>query len=95
VIGTQIYIVDSTQEVAAASIQGEPFSIWAGPVSIASGVEYREEKMDGDSDPRATRSRDIRAPNIGELFSTRQRHSRQRHLSGDAAGLADPRSHGR
>lgn len=146
VIGTQKYLVDSTQSVAAASLQGEPFSIWAGPVSVAAGVEYRKETMDGDSDPisqangwrygnpkpvrgefdvqeifaetvvplasglpfadsiefngavrytdystigdvvtwkaglnysptdqlrfRATRSRDIRAPNIGELFST-------------------------
>lgn len=146
VIGTQIYLVDSTQEVAAVDINGEPFSLWAGPVSLASGFEYRKEEMDGDSDPiskadgwrygnpkpvkgefnvkevfvetvvplakdmafadsielngaarytdystigevvtwklglnyspvadvrlRATRSRDIRAPNIGELYST-------------------------
>jgi iron complex outermembrane receptor protein len=146
VIGTQVYVVDSTQEVAAFDVQGDPFSLWAGPVSIASGFEYRKETMDGDSDPiskadgwrygnpkpvkgdfnvkeiyaetviplardlpfarnvelngagrytdystigevvtwkaglnfspidqvrlRATRSRDIRAPNIGELFST-------------------------
>jgi len=32
-----------TQSVASASIQGEPFSTWAGPVSIAVGGEYRRE----------------------------------------------------
>lgn len=38
-----------TQDVAAASIQGEPFSTWAGPVSIAAGVEHRAEKSTGYS----------------------------------------------
>lgn len=31
------------QDVAAASLHGEPFSTWAGPVSIATGIEYRRE----------------------------------------------------
>jgi outer membrane receptor protein involved in Fe transport len=39
------------QKVAAASIQGEPFSTWAGPASIASGVEYRKESADSNVDP--------------------------------------------
>lgn len=38
------------QHVAAANITGEPFSTWAGPVSIAAGVEYREEKQRTTSD---------------------------------------------
>jgi iron complex outermembrane recepter protein len=38
------------QQVAAASIQGEPFSSWAGPVSIATGVEYRKESVDANVD---------------------------------------------
>ncbi|HEY0958755.1 MAG TPA: TonB-dependent receptor [Novosphingobium sp.] len=33
------------QHVVAASIQGEPFSTWAGPVSVAFGGEYRKEKV--------------------------------------------------
>ncbi len=35
--------VDLKQDVVAASIQGEPFSNWAGPVSFAAGGEYRKE----------------------------------------------------
>lgn len=33
------------QHVAAANLHGEPFSTWAGPVSIATGVEYRYERQ--------------------------------------------------
>lgn len=40
-----------TQDSAAANIRGEPFSIWAGPISIASGVEYRRQAVRGASDP--------------------------------------------
>ncbi len=39
------------QQVASANIKGEPFSLWAGPVSIATGIEYREEKGDQIVDP--------------------------------------------
>ena len=39
------------QKVAAATVSGEPFSSWAGPVSIASGIEHREEKMRQINDP--------------------------------------------
>lgn len=42
--GTQFYEVTTEQQVAAANLRGEPFSTWAGPVSIATGVEYRREK---------------------------------------------------
>lgn len=33
------------QEVAAANLRGEPFSTWAGPVSVAFGAEYRRESV--------------------------------------------------
>lgn len=39
------------QRVAAATVQGKPFSLWAGPVSIAAGVEYRKESVTGTNDP--------------------------------------------
>lgn len=134
------------QDVMAANLRGEPFSIWAGPVSVAFGAEHRKESSKGIADAnslagnwyaanyrptiggynvtegfveavvplakdqawaksldinaavratdystsgyvttwkvgatwdviddlrlRATRSRDIRAPNVGELFTT-------------------------
>ena len=40
----------TTQLVAALNVQGEPFSTWAGPVSVAAGVEYRRETLDAESD---------------------------------------------
>jgi len=40
-----------TQEVAAATLRGSPFELWAGPVSVAAGVERREEKVSGKADP--------------------------------------------
>jgi outer membrane receptor protein involved in Fe transport len=40
-----------TQDVLAATLNGEPFDIWAGPVSIAVGAEHRIEKVAGLADP--------------------------------------------
>ena len=40
-----------TQDVGAFSINGEPFSLWAGPVSIAFGGERRQDKVSGNNDP--------------------------------------------
>lgn len=37
------------QNVAAAEMNGEPFENWAGPVSLALGVEHRAEKVDGSA----------------------------------------------
>lgn len=45
VTGTQALHSVIKQQVAAASLQGEPFSSWAGPVSIAVGGEYRKESV--------------------------------------------------
>jgi len=43
VTGTQQLVRTVQQHVAAANIQGEPFSTWAGAVSFAAGAEYRRE----------------------------------------------------
>ena len=40
-----------TQDEAAANLHGEPFSIWAGPVSIATGAEFRYEGVTATVDP--------------------------------------------
>lgn len=48
--GTARLDLDLEQTVGAATIQGEPFSTWAGPVSVAVGAEYRKEKVGGTSD---------------------------------------------
>ncbi|HEY4366661.1 MAG TPA: TonB-dependent receptor [Steroidobacteraceae bacterium] len=36
------------QEVAAASVSGDMFDNWAGPVSLAAGAEHRKESSEGD-----------------------------------------------
>jgi iron complex outermembrane recepter protein len=36
------------QDVAAANFNGEPFSVPAGPVSVAFGIEHRREKVSGN-----------------------------------------------
>lgn len=40
-----------TQDVISATVRGEPFATWAGPVSMAFGYEHRREKESGTSDP--------------------------------------------
>jgi outer membrane receptor protein involved in Fe transport len=47
--------------VVAANLSGEPFSTWAGPVSIATGAEYRREEtvMESDTSSALTRWRSI------------------------------------
>jgi outer membrane receptor protein involved in Fe transport len=43
-----------TQEVFAGTLRGEPFYTWAGPVSIATGIEHRREGVSGSNDPLTT-----------------------------------------
>ena len=40
-----------TQDVVSATVRGDPFSTWAGPVSMAMGLEHRREEEEGQSDP--------------------------------------------
>ncbi|WP_162806683.1 TonB-dependent receptor domain-containing protein [Sphingosinicella terrae] len=40
-----------TQDAAAVNVRGEPFSTWAGPVSIAFGGEHRRETQRVEADP--------------------------------------------
>lgn len=49
--GTALYNVETTQTVFAANLRGEPFSTWAGPVSIATGLERRTEEAVSRVDP--------------------------------------------
>jgi outer membrane receptor protein involved in Fe transport len=41
--GTQFQNIKLSQTVVAANVTGEPFSTWAGPVSVAVGGEYRRD----------------------------------------------------
>ncbi|MET1755724.1 TonB-dependent receptor [Novosphingobium sp. RD2P27] len=50
VTGTAEQHVRITQDVASGSISGEPFSTWAGPVSLVVGAEYRKETYRSTAD---------------------------------------------
>ncbi len=50
-MGTSVSKQHQTQDLYAANVRGEPFSTWAGPISVAFGGEYRRESIDGTSDP--------------------------------------------
>jgi iron complex outermembrane recepter protein len=39
------------QDVASVNFSGEPFSLWAGPVSLALGGEWRKEQYHVEGDP--------------------------------------------
>ena len=49
IYGTSVQWIKIKQDVASASLHGEPFSTWAGPVSIATGFEYRREAYAANS----------------------------------------------
>jgi len=54
VTGTAIQQTELTQHVAALTVQGDVAELWAGPLSIASGVEYRKDMAEGLADPVST-----------------------------------------
>jgi outer membrane receptor protein involved in Fe transport len=45
VTGLTFQRTDYQQDDASANLRGEPFSTWAGPVSVAVGLEYRKEQQ--------------------------------------------------
>ena len=49
--GTSYRYESLRQKVAAFSFNGEPFELWAGPVSLAMGIENRVESVDGFATP--------------------------------------------
>ncbi|NMN07629.1 TonB-dependent receptor [Novosphingobium sp. SG720] len=51
--GTSIYKIVNQMDDIVASISGSPFSLWAGPVSLAVGGEYRHQSLNqsSNSDP--------------------------------------------
>ncbi len=51
VTGTSVQTDVTTEHVVAGNVQGDLFSTWAGPVSLAGGVEYRSDKIAGTADP--------------------------------------------
>ena len=55
VFGTAVFRLVTTQAVAAANLNGTPFSTWAGPVALAIGVEGRRDHAVGTADPISQR----------------------------------------
>lgn len=54
--GERVYgMARFTQDVMAASVSGTPLSSWAGPVSLALGIEHRKEATSGINDPISQR----------------------------------------
>ncbi len=52
--GTSDSSTDLDQNVVAANVQGKLFDGWAGPVSLAAGLEYRKDEIEGSADPIST-----------------------------------------
>lgn len=50
VLGTAEQKTRIHEQVASASIQGEPISTWAGPVSLVAGAEWRREDFHATAD---------------------------------------------
>ncbi|MFB0875913.1 MULTISPECIES: TonB-dependent receptor domain-containing protein [unclassified Sphingobium] len=48
--GTAWFRQNLKQRVVAANLRGNPFSTWAGPVSVALGIENRRESVSGTVD---------------------------------------------
>lgn len=69
VLGTSFGRTKLTQDVFAANLRGDPFSTWAGPVSIATGYEHRKEEVSGSSDP-LSQTRSYFAGNFIPSFGT-------------------------
>jgi iron complex outermembrane receptor protein len=57
-------LVKTKEDNFAADISGNPFSLWAGPVSVATGVEWRREAMKGTALPAGARLNPITG-NVG------------------------------
>jgi iron complex outermembrane recepter protein len=51
--GTLRTVINYKQTFVNTAISGEPFNTWAGPVSIATGLDYRSEEEDAEADPIA------------------------------------------
>jgi outer membrane receptor protein involved in Fe transport len=54
--GKHLNVQDLSEDAASFSVNASPFSLWAGKVAIAAGVEYRQENMDLTADGAAAGS---------------------------------------
>ena len=52
--GTAFGVTNLEENVASGTLRGNPLSDWAGPISVATGIEYRREGVGGYNDPLST-----------------------------------------
>lgn len=50
VTGSSVQTNKTIENVVAGNLQGEVFSTWAGPASVATGAEYRSDTIEGNAD---------------------------------------------
>ncbi len=62
--GSAVQDTQMTQQVVAATVQGDLFDIWGGPVSLAAGAEYREEEAHGTADAVSQANRFYQNPAV-------------------------------
>ncbi len=51
VTDTAMQTTKLTQHVAAFSVQGDLVDLWAGPLGVAAGAEFRQDRAEGTADP--------------------------------------------
>jgi outer membrane receptor protein involved in Fe transport len=51
VTDTAVQSTRMTQHVASLAVQGDLVDLWAGPLAVASGVEFRQDSASGNADP--------------------------------------------
>jgi iron complex outermembrane recepter protein len=51
VTGSAFQTSVTTEHVVAGNVHGNVFDGWAGPLAIATGAEYRSDKLEGGTDP--------------------------------------------
>jgi len=57
--GTSTYDSKNGSDIISVSLSGDAFDLWAGPVSVAVGAEYRKDKLDIDSNSDPSKLGDI------------------------------------
>lgn len=67
-------VITFEQNAAAATVRGEPVTLWAGPVSVAAGVEYRKDRIRARADVNslAFRFSQFNATNIDGSVSVKE-----------------------
>jgi outer membrane receptor protein involved in Fe transport len=64
VVASTFLNTNFTQQVAAANIRGDLFDLFAGPVSVAGGVEWRRDRLSQKADPISSTGNQLQFGNV-------------------------------